>query len=151
MKTTTKKKPKIPKAVLEKARRDEREFEEATVQCGIIGVTGTGKSSLINALSGQEIAEVGVLETTGVVSEISAYEFHNIILIDLPGVGTRNWRTETYFSDLAKESPAAGKYPLNPEGFDFFILVLANRILEEDLRLYKLITKKLKKKCFFYI
>ena len=133
---------------LKGARREEKEFESATVQGGIIGVTGTGKSSLINALAGRDIAEVGVGETTGVVSEISTYEFHNIILIDLPGVGTRKWRTQTYFSNLAKRSPLAGKYLLRPRDFDFFIIVLANRILDEDLKLYRLISGKLKKRCF---
>jgi len=111
-------------------------------------VTGTGKSSLINALAGKNIAEVGVRETTGVTSDITVYEFHNIILIDLPGVGTRNWKTETYFSDLSTKSPIDGKYSLRPKDFDFFILVLANRVLDEDLKLYRLITQKLKKRCF---
>jgi GTP-binding protein EngB required for normal cell division len=148
MKPVARIKSKIPKAVLNRAKREEKEFEEATVQGGIIGVTGNGKSSLINALVGKDIADVGVRETTGVTSKISGYEFHNIILIDLPGVGTRNWKTESYFSDLSKKSPADGKYSLAAKDFDFFILVLANRILDEDLHLYKLITRKLKKPCF---
>lgn len=148
MKPLKKRKTKIPKSALIRAMREEKEFEEATVQGGIIGVTGTGKSSLINALAGKDIAEVGVRETTGVVSEITAYEFHGIILIDLPGVGTRNWGTETYFSDLSTKAPVHGKYSLRAKDFDFFILVLANRILDEDLKLYHLITQKLKKRCF---
>ena len=139
---------KIPKKALDRALREEKKFEDSTVQGGIIGVTGTGKSSLINALAGKDIAEVGVRETTGVVSEISAYEIHNIILIDLPGVGTRNWRTDSYFSDLSEKSPVDGKYSLRAKDFDFFILVLANRVLDEDLKLYRLITQKLKKRCF---
>ena len=139
---------KIPKAALNRAKREEKSFEEATVQGGIIGVTGTGKSSLINALSGKDIAEVGVRETTGVVSKISAYEFQKIVLVDLPGAGTRNWRTETYFETLAKRPRVSGKYGLGLEDFDFFILVLANRVLDEDLKLYRLLTRKLKKRCF---
>lgn len=148
MKTIAKTNLKIPKALLNRAKREEKEFAEATVQAGIIGVTGTGKSSLINALAGEDIAEVGVIETTGVLSEISAFEFHNIILIDLPGVGTKNWKTETYFANLLMRSPIAGKYSLQLKDFDFFILVLANRILDEDLKLYRLISRKLKKRCF---
>lgn len=148
MKAAPKNKMKIPKAALARASREEKAFENARVQGGIIGVTGTGKSSLINAFAGTDIADVGVRETTGVVSDISAYEFHNIVLIDLPGVGTRNWQTESYFTDLEARSPAEGKYSLRPKDFDFFVLVLANRVLDEDLKLYKLITQKLKKRCF---
>src|SRR5262249_24120726 len=125
-----------------------KEFEEARVQIGIIGVTGTGKSSLINTFAGSDIAEVGIRETTGVSSDISAYEFHNIVLIDLPGVGTRNWPTESYFEILSEHSPLDKKYSLKPEDFDFFILVLANRILDEDLYLYHTIIQKMKKRCF---
>ncbi len=139
---------RIPKRILNQAKRETKQFEEAVVQVGIIGVTGTGKSSLVNTLAGQEITEVGVRETTGVTAEISAYEFHNIVLIDLPGVGTKNWQTRTYFSDLMKYSPASEKYHLEIENFDLFILVVANRILEEDLKLYRLITRKFRKRCF---
>ena len=140
--------PNEYKEFLNQIQKDERSFESTTVQCGIIGVTGGGKSSLINAIAGKEIAEVGVTETTGVSAEISAYEFQNIVLIDLPGVGTTKWPTETYFSKLEKHCTLNEKYSLRAENFDFFILVIANRLLEEDLNLYKLITHDLKKQCF---
>jgi len=134
--------------VLDSIREEAKEFDQASVQCGIIGVTGTGKSSLINALAGKEIAEVGVKETTGIQSEISSYNFRNIILVDLPGVGTSTWTTENYFSDLIKLSSGKENYSLQPEGFDFFILVLANRVLADDLKLYQLITQTYKKRCY---
>jgi GTP-binding protein EngB required for normal cell division len=133
---------------LKDVRRAERDFQGATLQFGIIGVSGTGKSSLINALAGKAIAEVGVKETTGVSGKIAAYEFDGIILIDLPGVGTANWKTGSYFKNLMKYSPLGGGYQLRVKDFDCFIIVLANRILEEDLKLYHLIVNRLKKKCF---
>jgi GTP-binding protein EngB required for normal cell division/uncharacterized protein (DUF697 family) len=144
-------KPVVPKEFidyLKKVRIADEAFETATVQCGIIGVTGTGKSSLINALAGELIAEVGVSETTGVSAGISAYEFQKIVLIDLPGVGTANWQTRSYFRKLLKQSPLPGGYSLKAKDFDCFILVIANRILEEDLKLYHLIVNDLQKNCF---
>lgn len=127
------------------AAQDFKEFEDAHIQCGIIGVTGTGKSSLINALMGQEIANVGVKETTGVLSPVTAYTFHNITLVDMPGTGTNHFQTDTYFTDLAHSEPSLD---LQPKSFDFFIQVLANRVTQEDVKLYSLLTQTLGKKCF---
>ena len=70
------------------------------------------------------------------------------MLIDLPGVGTPRWQTDKYFAKLKNRSPLPGGYSLKAEDFDCFILVLANRILEEDLKLYHLIVNGFKKQCF---
>jgi predicted GTPase len=136
------------KKYLDEVAKEESAFDELTVQCGIVGLTGSGKSSLINAIAGKQIAEIGVKETTGVSSPVLAYEFHHVVLIDLPGAGTSQWRTEKYFQRLKKLSPLEGEYSLEVEAFDCFILVVANRILAEDVKLHRLITQKHKKPCF---
>ncbi|HQN73169.1 MAG TPA: 50S ribosome-binding GTPase, partial [bacterium] len=49
----------------------------------IYGVYNAGKSSLVNALTGEEVAEVGKIPTTDRISE---YRYHNSILLDTPGI-----------------------------------------------------------------
>lgn len=47
-----------------KLKADLDKFESARIKCGIIGRSGVGKSSLINAIVGEHIAEVGEVETS---------------------------------------------------------------------------------------
>ena len=49
---------------LEKFKEELENFKKTKVKCRIIGRSGTGKSSLINAIVGEKIADVGVTETT---------------------------------------------------------------------------------------
>ena len=49
---------------------------------GLFGVTSTGKSTMLNALLGQRLAETGVGETT---TEIKAYPGNGFTLWDVPG------------------------------------------------------------------
>lgn len=49
----------------------------------VYGVYSAGKSTLINALAGKELAEVGKLPTT---SQVKSYNFGDIELLDTPGI-----------------------------------------------------------------
>jgi len=53
---------------------------------GMYGSISTGKSSLINALFGQDLCQVGVGETTTEVKKIG--EISNLVIWDLPGNST---------------------------------------------------------------
>lgn len=125
--------PDIP--ILERLRGMQREFEEATVRLGIIGEAGAGKSSLINAIVGQEVAKVGALiETTQEPQEVPV---HGLILVDLPGCGSPTWPRESYIDRLKLL-----------DSYDGFILVTANRLKECDAHLYAELARKAKKPFF---
>jgi small GTP-binding protein len=121
--------------VTERLERMKREFEQATIQLGLIGESGSGKSSLINAIVGQEIAPVGALiETTRQAQEVHV---DGLTLVDLPGCGTPNWPRETYIDRLKLL-----------DTYDGFILVTANRLKECDAMLYTRLSKEAKKPFF---
>jgi predicted GTPase len=108
------------------------EFENTQVRCGLIGPSGSGKSSLINAIAGERIAQVGVVETTHDPLEIS---HRGITFVDLPGCGTRRWPRDTYVERL------------NLASFDCFLLVTAQRFFENDAYLFHAL-RTLGKPCF---
>ena len=61
-------------------------MKEQKINLMIIGATGVGKSSTINALFGEEVAKVGTSvnpETMG----IDKYELDNLVVWDTPGLG----------------------------------------------------------------
>ena len=118
----------------EKCREKLEGFETAEVKCGITGPSGSGKSSLINAIFGEKIAAVGVVETTSREQEFT-HEGKGLILVDLPGIGTPNWPTETYIERLKLLT------------YDSFLLVTTERFTENDVFLYRELTSR-GKPCF---
>ncbi|MBE9113929.1 50S ribosome-binding GTPase [Nodosilinea sp. LEGE 07298] len=113
-------------------RRKINEFDEAEVLCGLIGASGSGKSSLINAIAGERISAVGVVETT-----LEAQEFihQGIKFVDLPGCGTIKFPQEGYIEKL------------NLSIYDCFLLITANRFTETDVFLFQELSK-IGKLCF---
>lgn len=111
----------------------QKEYEEAEVKCAIIGMSGSGKSSLINAIAGERIAKVGVVETT---MEPTRFQHGQLIFEDLPGCGTVKFPKDRYVEEMRLDQ------------YDCFILVTSNRFYEDDASLYLDITAKLKKRVF---
>lgn len=103
-------------------------FQNAKVLCGIIGRSGTGKSSLINAIVGEEVSAVGETETTMEISE--PIEHNGLIFYDLPGCSTINFPLETYVEKMGISK------------FDCVIIVTADRFYEDDLNLIDQIFEK---------
>ena len=97
------------------------------IKCRIIGRRGTGKSSLINAIAGELIADVGVTGTTMEVGK--PYEKREFLFYDLPGYPTEKFPRETYIEKMGiKDS-------------DCVIIVTSDRFYEEELLLIREISK----------
>ncbi|MBQ9762889.1 MAG: 50S ribosome-binding GTPase [Phascolarctobacterium sp.] len=89
----------------------------------VVGQPGAGKSSLINNLIGEKVAETG--PQTDVTKLISAYEYNFMRLLDVPGYGTKLFPFEKWIQD----------YPL--EDYDAIIYVYASKLIEEDSKLFE--------------
>lgn len=115
-----------------KCREQIEEFEKTEVRCGLIGLSGSGKSSLINAIAGEKIARVGSVETT---NEPQGFRHQGIVFTDLPGCGTQTWPQDAYIQKLELHT------------YDCFILITANRFFESDAYLFRELSK-MGKPCF---
>ena len=115
------------KEYLEKFRKDLQNFENTKVKCGIIGRSGVGKSSLINAIVGEQIAEVGEVETTMEIGK--PYECRGLLFYDLPGCSTQKFPKETYVEKMGIKD------------FDCVIIVTSDRFYEDDLYLIEEVSK----------
>jgi GTP-binding protein EngB required for normal cell division/uncharacterized protein (DUF697 family) len=93
-------------------------LDKTEVRIALLGRSGTGKSSLMNALVGERVAASGAVETTTSAQE---YNVNGLIFVDLPGGGTTRFPFDEYL-----DSMRIARY-------DAFILVVAKRILESDM------------------
>uniref|UniRef100_A0A3Q4GKN8 Interferon-inducible GTPase 5-like n=1 Tax=Neolamprologus brichardi TaxID=32507 RepID=A0A3Q4GKN8_NEOBR len=107
----------------------------------ITGVAGSGKSTFVNAFRGlsnddEGAAPTGVRETTSEVTPYPHPNNPNVMLWDLPGIGTTKFPAKKYLKLVGFEK------------FDFFIIISATRFTENDVKLAQEI-QKMKKKFYF--
>jgi predicted GTPase len=115
-----------------------QELEAASVQIGFIGEAGVGKSSLINAILGRNVAPVGATTVTH-NPEGEKYQFDGVTLVDLPGSGVPERPFKSYIEDLKL---------LETDRYDAFVLISSHRLRENEVTLYDELHKKGGKPCF---
>ncbi|XP_067401803.1 interferon-inducible GTPase 5-like [Emydura macquarii macquarii] len=108
----------------------------------IVGESGTGKSSFINAIRSLNdkdtgAAQTGFIKTTKKPTHYLHPKHPNVILWDLPGIGTPNYPAKTYSKDV------------NFDRYDFFIIISVQRFTEADAHLAKEINSMGKK--FYFV
>ncbi|XP_048355979.1 interferon-inducible GTPase 5-like [Sphaerodactylus townsendi] len=117
-------------------------LKNTTLEIAVTGASGAGKSSLVNALRGMTdfedgAAETGVTETTTERKSYPHPTFPNLIMWDLPGIGTPNFKAKEYVTKV------------NFKKYDCFIIVASDRFRDDDVLLAREIRKMNKK--FYYV
>ncbi len=79
----------------ERLRRELEKLDEVKVRVALFGQPGAGKSSLINALIGREVALAG--ERTDTTTEAQRFHHDGVEYTDLPGFGTTRFPADTYW------------------------------------------------------
>ncbi|XP_008681961.2 T-cell-specific guanine nucleotide triphosphate-binding protein 2-like [Ursus maritimus] len=115
--------------------------ENAPLDVAVIGESGTGKSSFINALRGvsyeeEGFAGVGVVETTMKKTPYQHPKYLNVTFWDLPGTGTPNFHPREYLEMVEFAT------------YDFFIIISSSRFTLNDAFLAQNI-KEIGKKFYF--
>jgi GTP-binding protein EngB required for normal cell division/uncharacterized protein (DUF697 family) len=112
--------------------------EKATkINIALFGQPGSGKSSLINAIIGENVAEVSTrTDTTTEEGSVVWGEEDSLLLTDLPGYGTTRFPAHDYWQrfDLDK--------------YDLFICVFSGKFHQADDELFNKIIEK-GKSCVF--
>ena len=105
--------------------RKRHEWKSIPLNVAVIGNSGVGKSSFINAIRGLTADDEGAAHTDVIEAtmEIRGYRYPDnpmLMLWDIPGVGTNVYHRQTYLFDIGVDR------------FDFFLLITADRFTEND-------------------
>ncbi|XP_043357898.1 interferon-inducible GTPase 5-like isoform X2 [Dermochelys coriacea] len=117
-------------------------FNSHTLSIAVTGESGSGKSSLINAMRGLCAGDEGAAETEmlDTMRELTAYPdpiLPGVTLWDLPGVGTFYFPLDTYCEQL------------NLSQYEFFIIVGSQRFRSDHARLVREIQRTGKR--FYFV
>ncbi|KAH3829165.1 interferon-inducible GTPase 1-like [Dreissena polymorpha] len=120
------------------------EMDNTMIKVALVGPTGSGKSSLINALRCIKDDEKGAAKTgcTETTKEPTGYPFpnhKNVQLWDMPGVGSINFTKDDYIERMKFED------------FDFILLVTSTRFTADDAWLANNIKAKFPVAKIFFI
>lgn len=120
----------------EEIRKQLEQDEKTMVSVALFGQPGAGKSSLINAIVGEKVAEVGV-ETDKTV-EAAEYVHKGLKLVDLPGYGTKSFPKDEYFQRFGIQN------------LDLFLCVTSGKLLDADTQLFQELAHR-GKACIFVV
>ncbi|XP_039105377.1 interferon-inducible GTPase 5-like [Hyaena hyaena] len=132
-------------AVAAKLQATLHSLENARLDIGITGGTGSGKSTFVNAIRGlgdedPNSACTGVVEMTVDPTPYPHPKYPNVVIWDLPGIGTPSFRADTYLQRVLLDR------------YDFFVIIasenftahhahLACEILQRGKRFYLIRSK----------
>jgi len=129
--------------LMKKLKADVDAWKKVQIRVAVIGSSGSGKSSFINAIRGitdpdqKGYASVGDVEETMAVTEYPHPAHENLVLCDLPGVGTTKFPKEKYLQEVKVDT------------YDFFIIITATRFTENDAWLATEVSKR--NKNFYFV
>lgn len=107
---------------VEEIRQKAEQANKVPVYIALFGQPGAGKSSLINAITGQPLAKVGV--ENDVTTERTDYSWNGLFLSDLPGYGTAKFPVSEYFERFEVLQ------------FDIFLCVFAGKLKDDDIKFF---------------
>uniref|UniRef100_A0A3Q0RTY3 IRG-type G domain-containing protein n=1 Tax=Amphilophus citrinellus TaxID=61819 RepID=A0A3Q0RTY3_AMPCI len=130
-----------PAAAVARIQEHSNQQHNTPLNIAITGESGSGKSTFVNAFRGisdedDGAAPTGVVESSKDPKAYFHPDYPNVILWDLPGIGTMKFPADEYLKHIEFEK------------FDFFIIISDTRFTENDLKLVQEIQKK-KKKFYF--
>ncbi|XP_065430645.1 interferon-inducible GTPase 5-like [Chrysemys picta bellii] len=116
--------------------------DKITLNFAVTGESGSGKSSFVNAIRGLKdndkgAAAIGVTEMTMKLLPYPHPSYPNVIVWDLPGIGTPTFKSDTYLKQVGFSR------------YDFFIIISCTRFKTHDIELAQEIQGQGKK--FYFV
>ncbi|KAJ8373724.1 hypothetical protein SKAU_G00043040 [Synaphobranchus kaupii] len=119
-----------------------QQVDDVELNIAIIGESGSGKSTFVNAFRGlgdedEGAAETGEVETTMKPTVYPHPKYPRVKVWDLPGIGTPNFKADEYLQKVEFQR------------YDFFIIIISERFRDSNVQLATEIQRM--KKSFYFV